>query len=56
MEEKSDDTQVSRVYLSQGKAEHDIHDRVVFARSQGRLSMKAQIIEGHGGISHDESN
>ena len=30
MEGKSDDTQVSRVYLSQGKAEHDKYNQVVF--------------------------
>src|SRR4051812_46548704 len=48
MEGKSDDTQVSRVCLSQGKAEYNIHNQVVLARSQGRLSMIAQIIEGRG--------
>ena len=29
---KSDDTQVSCVYLSQGKAEHEIHDQVCIGR------------------------
>src|SRR3954471_24617966 len=48
MEGKSDDTQVSRVCLYQGKAEYNIHNQVVLAWSQGRLSMIAQIIEGKG--------
>ena len=46
---KSYDTQVSHVYLSPGKAEHDIHDHVVSTRSQGRLSMITQILKGKGG-------
>ena len=58
MEEKSDDTQVSRVYLSQGKAEHDIHDQVCIGmqgvKESGRWSHKTS--RGKDGISHHEFN
>ena len=43
-------------YTFQEKAEHDIFNQVVSARSQGRLSMIAKSSRGKNGISCHQSN